>query len=324
MSTNTTPSSPSSNPIRFTIGIDGGGTKTLGRIHDHQTGRDLQLKSGAASLSNDYEGAKEVIVQLLSELMAQFDAQARHTAVVMGLAGGGVKKQAQQLQKDLPFHFAHLAVFNDAKTSLIGANNGQPIATVALGTGSVGARLTERNEEIYVGGWGFPVGDGGSGAKLGFAAVQVLLDELDWHNQAKSELAKAILTELVEQSQSLVLAELNQEQMKQAVANWLTSAMAKDYAALAQQVLVCKDQCSVAAQLFSQHIQQCETLILQTRADSDLQVMLMGGLADVTLQHLTEKVVGFCQLAQGSSLDGACWLAERVYQQNAGSDERNG
>ncbi|MDC2890653.1 hypothetical protein [Psychrosphaera algicola] len=61
---------------------------------------------------------------------------------------------------------------------------------VALGTGSVGARLDKNGKEHYVGGWGFPIGDEASGAKLGFNAVQKLLADINWHNQAVSVTTK--------------------------------------------------------------------------------------------------------------------------------------
>ncbi len=309
MTANSNQTSNQSSTLRYTIGIDGGGTKTLGRIEDQHTGKTFELKSGPSSLSNNYEGAKEVIAHLLSDLLAHFNAQAKSTAVVIGVAGGGVETQAKQLHKDLPFMFAHLDVYNDAKTSLVGANGGEPIAMVALGTGSVGARLNQQGQESYTGGWGFPVGDGGSGAKLGFRAVQCLLEEIDWYGSASSILAKKI-QQAITDSDRKVCVETNNQQ----IANWLAQAIAKDYAELAQFIFDAAAECEVSAALFKEHIQECEKLILQTRSDSNLDVVLMGGLAPVTLANLSEKVSGFCQLAKGSSLDGACILAGDLYQ----------
>lgn len=309
MTASNTSSRQHSSGLQFTIGIDGGGTKTLGRITDHFSNKTFELKSGPSSLSNDYEGAKEVIAHLLSDLLAHFDAQAKSAAVVIGVAGGGVEKQAKQLHKDLPFVFAHLDIYNDAKTSLVGANNGKPVAMVALGTGSVGARLNAKGVESYTGGWGFPVGDGGSGAKLGFRAVQTLLEEIDWYGSAKSIIGTKIQTAITDSERETCVETNNQQ-----IANWLAKSIAKDFAELTQYVLESRETCPLAADLLNEHVQECEKLILQTRADTQLDVVLMGGLAPITLAKLSNKVSGFCKLAEGSSLDGACLLAAQLYQ----------
>lgn len=315
MTSTTSTSQHHSSGLQFTIGIDGGGTKTLGRITDHFTGNTFDLKSGPSSLSNDYEGAKEVIAHLLSDLLAHFDAQAKHTAVVIGVAGGGVETQAKQLHKDLPFVFAHLDVYNDAKTSLVGANGGKPIAMVALGTGSVGARLNEQGEESYTGGWGFPIGDGGSGAKLGFRAVQSLLEEIDWYGGAKSILGNKIQAAITDSEREICVETNNQQ-----IANWLAKSIAKDFAELTQYVLESTEVCEVAASLLDEHVHECEKLILQTRANTNLDVVMMGGLAPITLAKLSDKVSGFCKLAEGSSLNGACLLAAELYQELLSSE----
>lgn len=309
-----TASNPSSSlvqsKLQFTIGIDGGGTKTIGKITNQLNGEQFQLTVGPSSLSNDYAQAKTTLANLLTDLMSHFSADPSQTVVVVGVAGGGVDSQARQLQQDLPFLFARLDIHNDAKTSLVGANGGEPIAMVALGTGSVGARLEKNGHESYIGGWGFPIGDGGSGAKLGFYAVQALLNELDSYNQAQSELAKVIQTALLNTD-----LEPNLATLKQGVANWLAAAQAKDFAQLTPLVLSTQAQCSVANDVVSQHVEECERLILQTRGNTELDVVLMGGLAEVTLAKLAPSVAEFCRLGVDSALDGACILAMQAYQQ---------
>ena len=55
---------------------------------------------------------------------------------------------------------------------LLGAHEGRPGAIVAAGTGSVGEALRRDGLRVAVGGWGFPVGDEGSGAWLGLRAMR--------------------------------------------------------------------------------------------------------------------------------------------------------
>lgn len=282
---------------KYIIGIDGGGTKTIGRIEKLSTNESHTIQSGASSLSNDFANAQIVLKELIEKLLLKFKASALDVHVLIGVAGGGVASQAEQLIDELPFAFSSLKVVNDAKTSLYGANNGSPVAVIALGTGSVGARLDENGKEFYVGGWGFPIGDEASGAKLGFNAVQSLLSEINWHQEARSKMAKAVAAKLGED--------------KQQIANWLAKAQAKDYGSLSRDVFAAKDECSVAKSLIEQHVSDTEQLIQQTRLDSGVDVVLMGGLAEVTLPLLSDDIKSYCKLTGGSSLDGACLLAQK-------------
>lgn len=282
---------------KYIIGIDGGGTKTIGRIVKLSTGESHTIQSGASSLSNDFANAKIVLKELIEKLLLKFNASSLNVHVVIGVAGGGVTSQAEQLIDELPFAFSSLEVVNDAQTSLLGANNGKPIAVIALGTGSVGARLDEHDVAHYVGGWGFPIGDEASGAKLGFNAVQSLLSEINWHQQPRSKMANVVADKL--------------GQGKQQIANWLAKAQAKDFAALSSDVFSLHNDCPVANRLIDQHVADTEQLILQTRLDSNVEVVLMGGLAKITLPLLSNEFKAYCKLTGGSSLDGACLLAQQ-------------
>lgn len=282
---------------KYIIGIDGGGTKTLGRIEKLSTGESHTIQAGASSLSNDFANAQIVLKELIEKLLLKFEASALNVHVFIGVAGGGVANQANQLKDELPFAFASLDVVNDAKTSLYGANNGEPIAVVALGTGSVGARLDENGKEHYVGGWGFPIGDEASGAKLGFNAIQKLLSDMNWHNKAVSVTAIKLTEKLGND--------------KQQIANWLAQAQAKDYATLSADVFALHHSCPVANNLIEQHVADTEKLIQQTRLDSHVDVVIMGGLAQLTLPLLNDRIRAYCKLTGGSSLDGACFLAKQ-------------
>ena len=68
--------------------------------------------------------------------------------------------------------FAHIALDTDAYTTLLGAHEGRPGAIVTAGTGSVGEALHRDGMRVAAGGWGFPVGDEGSGAWLGLHAMR--------------------------------------------------------------------------------------------------------------------------------------------------------
>lgn len=281
----------------YIIGVDGGGTKTYGRIQNLQSGEQFEVKGGPSSLTNDFDSASETIISILLQLMTAFDCKAEQVSVVVGVAGGGVAHQAEKLQHVMPITFASLMVCNDAKTSLYGANHAAPISVVALGTGSVGARLDADYNEHYYGGWGFPIGDHGGGAQLGFSAVQVLLDDYDNEGKPVSSLSQQVLSHIGKSQED--------------VANWLRKASPKMFAEMCPIVFDLADSCDAAKQVVDKHTRACEALILTTRKESLSAVVLLGGLAQPTLKYLSPEIAEFCVLSSGTALDGACILAKK-------------
>ncbi|QDP02149.1 N-acetylmuramic acid 6-phosphate etherase [Thalassotalea sp. PS06] len=284
--------------VKYILGIDGGGTKTLGRLQQIDSGLSFDDSAGSSSLTNDFEGACIALMGLIDRLLQRSDVAPEEIAVVMGLAGAGNQSQVQRLRNRLSYSFASLEIFNDARTSLYGANLGNPVAVIALGTGSVGALLKSESEEEYAGGWGFPIGDEGSGAKLGFHAVKVLLHEIDEQRSNKSELARYIQSE-IGKSQDDIL-------------NWLRNAKPAAFAKFAPHVFELAQSCPKAKSLVSKHAKDVEQLIDLTLKDETVPVVLMGGLAVPTLAFLSKPYQQKCQLTKGSSLDGACLLARQL------------
>ncbi|NVK26158.1 MAG: N-acetylmuramic acid 6-phosphate etherase [Gammaproteobacteria bacterium] len=287
--------------VKFILGIDGGGTKTVGRIENIETGERFEQKAGASSLTYDFEGACVTLMQIIESLMAKAECKANEIAVVMGLAGAGNQSQVARLKRRLSMPFVFLHVYNDARTSLYGANQGKPVAMVALGTGSVGAMLDQQQQEHYVGGWGFPIGDEGGGAKLGFMTIKVLLKELDTLYKPVSQLAITLMNELGPERDDLL--------------NWLRNASPAAYARLAKLVFKLAPSCSAARSVVQQHAKDVEELILLARKEQNIPVVLMGGLAAPTYEYLQEDIQAICDLQQGLSLEGACFLAKQLLEE---------
>lgn len=294
--------------VQFILGIDGGGTKTIGRIENLESGEQFEHMGGSSSLTNDFEGACVTLMQLIESLMAKAHCKANQISVVMGLAGAGNQSQVAKLKRRLSMPFASLDVYNDARTSLYGANQGQAVAMVALGTGSVGAMLDSEQQEHYVGGWGFPIGDEGGGAKLGFMAIKVLLHELDLFGHPQSKLGEYLLAHLGPERDALL--------------NWLRNASPAKYATLAKTVFDLAPNCPKALEVAKTHAKDVEDLITLTRKQHDISVVLMGGLAKPTFEYLSETVQSHCLMQHGSSLDGACLLARlKMSEPSAEPDE---
>lgn len=295
--------------VNYILGVDGGGSKTLARLINLTTQEQWQAASGPSSLSNDFIGAVDVLNELINNVVGQADCQLHEVVAVFGLAGASNSDAVAKLQQTFAHRFNALNICCDATTSAYGANNGDEVVVVALGTGSVGMRLqlNEQGEltKHLVGGWGFLIGDEGGGAKLGYHSVQALVAEFQYFGYAKSKLTQAIAAFIntnVSSKGSGVIT-------RQAIAAWLVTAKPVDFAKLAPLVTQHQDECSVAKKIIAAHVASVESLITDTRAETTLPVIMLGGLAKSTQLQLSVETKRLLISAKGDALDGACLLA---------------
>lgn len=161
--------------MHFVIGIDGGGTGCRAAVAT-ASGEILgRGRGGPANTRTDLAGARENIAEAarLAFIDAGHDpALMASTPAVLGLAGANVGDYKQRLEAILPFRQS--AVENDSLISLEGALGEHDGAIAALGTGSV--YLARRQGRLRpIGGWGFQIGDLGSGARIGRDLLQETL-----------------------------------------------------------------------------------------------------------------------------------------------------
>lgn len=283
----------------YLLGIDGGGSKTLALLCDAQGVEMAQASSGPAHLTNDLPGACDTVIQLITTVLQQAKLTPAQIVLVVGIAGAGDERLKQHLLTALkPDQFAGCYVTTDAKTSLHGANSGAPVVAIALGTGSVAMRLDQRQQEQQVGGWGFSIGDEGGGAAMGKAAVRAALWELDCHPDNYSSLAQYIFSVI--------------GQNKTDMLTWLRQANANQYAALAPRVIELAGSCKAALGVLHKHAADVELLIKATRADTELPVVVLGGLAAATVPYLSATVQSWCQSAKADSVRGAILIARQL------------
>lgn len=280
------------------LAIDGGGSKTLARLTDTSTGQQWLQQAGPASLTNDYSLALANIRALTTSLCQQAKVHSTELITVMGLAGAGNPLQQQQAVTQLQSSYRQLLLTTDARTSLYGANLGQPVVVIALGTGSVAMRLQQDGTEQQVGGWGFNIGDEGGGAWLGKLAVRQLLWEVDSIHGVSSTLALAIANQIGNTPQHLL--------------PWLKTATPNDFAALAPLVFSHAEHCAAAAHLLQQQAEAVAQLLWQAREQQQLPVVMLGGLAAGTAKLLPSACQALLQPARGDALDGADILARQL------------
>lgn len=158
----------------YFIGIDGGGTSCRAAIAD-ASGRILgHGLGGAANILTDIDGSLASIEQSAREAVANagLDLPLDQLPAFLGLAGANIEGSVSALLARLPFSAAQ--VDTDALIALHGAFGDTDGTVAILGTGSV--YISRRGDRVtYTGGWGFPLGDLGGGARIGRALLQECL-----------------------------------------------------------------------------------------------------------------------------------------------------
>lgn len=157
--------------MRYVIGIDAGGTKTVGLLAD-ETGTVVRdARGGGANLRVHGElGVEKVVYQVIDAL----DPPAPVAAVCLGIAGADRPEEKELLQgvlRRLGLR-QRVRIENDARIALVaGAPEGHGIVVVA-GTGSIAYGVDPAGQSARSGGWGSLLGDEGSAFWLGHAAVR--------------------------------------------------------------------------------------------------------------------------------------------------------
>jgi N-acetylglucosamine kinase-like BadF-type ATPase len=175
------------------VGVDGGGTKTLGLLAD-TTGDILARCRGEGSNQNviGIDNAARNLAELLSDLAKTAGRSPSEIgSAVLGLSGAGSEKDRQVLGEAIQvrlramgFPPVRTTIQSDGRVALEGAFNGGPGVVAVAGTGSVVNGKTSGGSAISVGGWGRVVGDEGSGYFIGLEAIKAVSRELDGRGEA--------------------------------------------------------------------------------------------------------------------------------------------
>lgn len=157
------------------LGLDAGGSKTKGlRVEDGRIVR--EALTGSANIG--YVGVEEAMHQV-DLLLDQLDRE-NVAAVCIGAAGADMPKARERwrqlLQSKLPG--ARIRVVHDSWLILAAAGLDQGISLIS-GTGSIAWGIGPGGVEARAGGWGYLLGDEGSGYWVTYAAVRHALAALD-------------------------------------------------------------------------------------------------------------------------------------------------
>lgn len=281
---------------RFFLGIDGGGSKCRARIRDGGGTLLGEAVGGASNIYQDFEGSLSNIIAAAQAAAAPANIRVAELHAGMGLAGIVTSVGADRIKTaDLPF--ASVVADNDAYAACIGAFSGANGGIVIAGTGSIGLALVD-DQRHMVGGWGFALGDHGSGAWLGHHAVRRAALALDGLLQPT-----ALIEEVLKRT----------GRTRQELSRWSEGAMPRDYAAFAPIVF---ERAHLA------DVQGMTIVIEGAAAISKLghgllargaqRLCLLGGLASVYPPYLDADVRAALVPAEFDAMDGAMMMARRA------------
>ncbi|MFD0715316.1 N-acetylglucosamine kinase [Paenibacillus sp. GCM10027626] len=188
---------PSNNTYKRYIGIDGGGTKTIGILGD-ETGQILAVCRGEGTnvKSKSWSEAQQIVKALIEETLQQGQSDLSQLEVVyLGLAGSDRPEDKARwsafLQAGLPEH-VRAVIHNDAINALAAGTWGRGGIVLIAGTGSIAYGFDPATgTSIRVGGWGYLLGDEGSGFDLGRQALTAVMKAYDGRGE------ETMLTELL-------------------------------------------------------------------------------------------------------------------------------
>lgn len=180
----------------YVLGIDGGGTKTAGVITDQEGNLVAQGRVGATNPNSvDLTSVKKELNCLFTALKAQNGAAfSQLISVFAGMSGvdrAEDKMAITQLIKSFLPQGAKLSVDNDGVNALYSGTLGRAGIVNISGTGSITFGMNEKGLRKRAGGWGYLIGDLGSGYSIGRDALQSAFEAYDGCGK------KTLLTELI-------------------------------------------------------------------------------------------------------------------------------
>src|SRR4051812_22052627 len=162
------------------LGIDAGGTKTVCQLASERGEVLAETRRGGANLQASGElEVEKGLHDVMEEAIGARDIVP--AAICLGIAGVDRPDDARVvrgLMKRIGYK-ARVLVVNDALVALEAGAPDEAGVVVIAGTGSIAYGRNGRNEAARAGGWGYVLGDEGSGYWIGRAALRAVLREDD-------------------------------------------------------------------------------------------------------------------------------------------------
>lgn len=174
----------------YVVGVDGGGTHTRARIANE---RGETLATGNAGWCNvstyGIAGAQQEIERAIQNAFEKLGHNALMpdpiAALCLGISGVDRSEEREPFRVWARQRFApRVAVVNDGELVLAAATPDNWGVAVIAGTGSFVYGKTRQGERARAGGWGYLIGDEGSGFELGREALRAATHAADGTGEA--------------------------------------------------------------------------------------------------------------------------------------------
>lgn len=282
--------------------VDGGGSKTRAVLADAGGTR---LGAGRAGPSNLMLGAavsRGAVSQACAEALADAAWSGPAPGLYCAMAGAGNRRLCAEFAA---LGQAPAVLVSDAYAAMLGALGAEPGVGIVIGTGTAGFCLSADGVVFERGGWGLAIGDDGSGAWIGRAALMLTAKIVD--GQADHLLAGSSL----EQRHAFARARMSQAgNTRTSILEWVRQAGPSDYASLAPAVIAEAGQGSVVAEgLVRRAAIGLQALCQCLDETGALPVALHGGLAAPMQPFLPPAMAARVQPARGDAIDGLLAMA---------------
>lgn len=256
----------------YIIGIDSGGTKTVG-ILTTETGQHLaQVQSGPANYhvvgeTQTHAVLKNVIEGLCAKAGVPRTSPVRFCLGMAGLGRAADQKIIGQICDELGIRENRILT-HDAHIALIGGAEKQEGVIVISGTGAIVYGINADGKDARASGWGYLLGDEGSGYDIAIQGLRAVVRAVDGRDDP-TELTNGILTKL----------ELNEPNE---LIHWVHAATRDAIAQLAEVVFdTAMTTDSVAERIVDdaadELVRAAGSVIEQLQFDGQFDVVLSGG-----------------------------------------------
>jgi len=287
--------------LEYLVGVDGGGSGTRVLLARPDGGVIGAGQAGPSALARGVVPAWQAIeaaTRRAFEAAGLTPAPWRICALGAGLSGASHTPWREAFLA-ANIGFTRIALDSDSFAMLLGAHAGRPGVIVAAGTGSVAEVLRADGSRAGVGGWGFPIGDEGSGAWLGLQAVRYAQAAMEGRAPAGA-LALHVWATCGADRDTLL--------------DWCRHAGQFEYAQLAPAVFAAEDADARARALLAGAVAELEALALALDPAGALPLAVSGSVGRRLAPRFSPTLRSRCvELAQGADA-GALTLIRRALQ----------
>jgi N-acetylglucosamine kinase-like BadF-type ATPase len=166
------------------IGIDGGGSTLRVALTDAAMNVLAQTERGTANPSSIGKEASAALIQsTIAETLVTAGKSAHEvSAVALGVAGALYLGEWLHETASVVLPHSLIVPSSDFEIALVGARGERFGVLILAGTGSVAFGVNRAGESVQVGGWGYLLGDEGSGYSIGLQALKTFVRVTDGRN----------------------------------------------------------------------------------------------------------------------------------------------